>query len=115
MKKYIKPGLITVLLIYLFLKPNLPSDEEMIAHFYKNKADIEELVKQWRTHEDFLSVSAWKKSESTIHGLMWKEFLHIPQVPRIENNYLIGPMNHDGKYLFEKRVLSSLNTAPFFW
>jgi hypothetical protein len=46
---------------------------------------------------------------------VWKDYLHFPEPPRIEQGYLLGPMRTDGEYSYKKRVFSSLNYYPFAW
>jgi hypothetical protein len=52
---------------------------------------------------------------STKHGII-KQFVYIPEIPRIENNKLLSPLNINGEHYFRKPLLSSLNYIPFrFW
>ncbi|MDL2275706.1 hypothetical protein LJC22_06235 [Desulfosarcina sp. OttesenSCG-928-G10] len=46
---------------------------------------------------------------------VWKQYLHFPEPPKIEQGYLFGPMQKDGQYGYRKRVFSSLNTYPSDW
>lgn len=46
---------------------------------------------------------------------VWKEYINFPEPPRIDQNYLFGPMQEDGKYGYKKRVFNSLNVYPPDW
>ena len=46
---------------------------------------------------------------------VWKDYLHFPEPPRIEQGYLLGPMRTDGTYSYKVRVFSSLNYYPPDW
>jgi len=45
-------------------------------------------------------------------GTVWKTYLHFPEPPRIEDGYLLGPMETDGTYRDKKRAFSSLDYYP---
>jgi len=55
------------LLSFVMFHPGLPGDEEMIAHFYKHRADIEELVARYRRFvpKDNGFYSDWSKQTNT--------------------------------------------------
>ena len=46
---------------------------------------------------------------------IWKDYFYIPEVPRIENNMLLGPYYTNGKYSARERVLPSLDGFPDKW
>jgi hypothetical protein len=46
---------------------------------------------------------------------VWKDYLHFPEPPRIEDGCLLGPMLADGRYMYKKRAFSSLNYYPWRW
>lgn len=49
------------------------------------------------------------------HGLVWKDFEFFPEVPRIENGELLGPVDSGGKYTFRHPVRASLNRFSTRW
>lgn len=46
---------------------------------------------------------------------VWKDLYFFPEVPRIENGEMLGPLDSDGKYSFRSRVFPSLNHYPDNW
>lgn len=46
---------------------------------------------------------------------IWKTLFFYPEVPRIENGWLVGPARTDGKNELHHRVLPSLNSYPTDW
>ncbi len=50
-----------------------------------------------------------------VHGSLWKDYYFFPEVPRIENDELLGPIRSDGDYSFRARVFASLNRLPPQW
>ncbi|MDR3054117.1 MAG: hypothetical protein LBU53_01760 [Zoogloeaceae bacterium] len=55
------------------------------------------------------------RTGNIIYGVLWKEIIFVPEVPRIENGWLLGPLNNKGRYSFQSRVFSSLNRIPPRW
>lgn len=49
------------------------------------------------------------------YGTVWKTYLHFPEPPRIEDGYLLGPLEADGSYGYKKTTASNLNYFPLFW
>ena len=47
--------------------------------------------------------------------LIWKTLFFYPEVPRLENGWLLAPAREDGKIELHHRVLPSLNTYPPDW
>lgn len=60
-------ALISLLLCYVVFYPGLPRDEEMIEHFYRHRADIEELIRRYRNFVpiDNGSHHAWAQQVGT--------------------------------------------------
>jgi hypothetical protein len=52
---------------------------------------------------------------SKAYILVWKRLMYFPEPPRIEDGYLLGPVDEKGNYSFKKRVRSSLNRFPFYF
>ncbi|MDL2322071.1 hypothetical protein LJC47_07005 [Desulfosarcina sp. OttesenSCG-928-B08] len=46
---------------------------------------------------------------------VWKDYLHFPEPPRIEQGHLLGPIQEDGQYGYKKRIFTSLNIYPPDW
>lgn len=46
---------------------------------------------------------------------IWKDYYYFPQIPRIEEEQLLGPLREDGEYSFKDRALNSLNSFPDNW
>lgn len=46
---------------------------------------------------------------------IWKDFYHIPEVPKIENGKLWYPVDVDGKLKSGRRIFTSLNDYPPEW
>jgi hypothetical protein len=44
-----------------------------------------------------------------------KDYYHIPELPRIEDGWLLGPVNREGKHFFRTRVVASTNWFPLTW
>jgi hypothetical protein len=63
---------------------------------------------------DWANDRAFRKS-TIIRGVIWKDYNFFPEPPRIENGKLLGPVGHTGEYIFQDRVLSSLNHIPPNW
>lgn len=168
-------------------KTELPTDEEMIKHFYENRSDIEILVSRYRTydpgpkksHDDWMTIAdtplimkkakvfrieyspldPWapnpysletaKQQEQVIfkknttipisvpfsfykQGMLWIEFspreryreprlltgvvsktlVFIPEVPKIEDGYLLGPLRTNGEYSFKIKIVESTDFIP---
>lgn len=49
------------------------------------------------------------------YSTIWKDYLHFPEPPQIENGYLLGPLDIDGTYSYKKPTASNLNFYPLFW
>jgi len=49
------------------------------------------------------------------YSTIWKTYIHFPEPPRIEDGYLLGPVNMDGEYSYKERALTSLNFYPLGW
>jgi hypothetical protein len=176
----------------LLWRTGLPSDEEMIAHFYAHRADIEELVRRFRNFEmpekdDSLPKNAyqWDKQPGTpelmkrarvwnitgfgpmwlpdpysteavkeiekiykylparrriflrerkygaikirrnpkerffrghpIYLNIWKNLIFFPEIPRIEDGWLLGPVRTNGRHAYRNRTSYSLNYFPKHW
>lgn len=79
--KHHKKCVLFILLIVLsyyqvLVKTGLPSDEEMIRHFYENKTEIETLVSSFRTFEEpkdkpYSHIVGWEMQES-VQALLTK-------------------------------------------
>ncbi len=182
--KLISLAAIAVAYYVLIVRNPLPSDEQMIANLYEHRADIEELIRRYRSYpsEPKIDHSKWRKEGDTpallkragiryigdvipgpwlpnpysietakkiefetknakslaiFHkygGLnlkpsprasflsrhlryvyIWKDYFYVPEVPRIENDMLLGPYDTEGKYSSRKRVLPSLDSFPDKW
>ncbi|WP_392564381.1 hypothetical protein RHO13_02125 [Orbus wheelerorum] len=167
---------------FTFIFIGLPSDEKMIAHFYKNRQDIETLVNSFRYFEpedDGSHYMPWFNTASTqplmaragvcnigtiiptwypnpyskeaaqeryakgptgvlyhypyktikinlspfnqyrtdklLYGWIWKDLVYIPEIPRIENGVLLGPVDENGEHLNNDYVLDSLDNIPPQW
>ncbi|QLI81223.1 hypothetical protein HZU75_06575 [Chitinibacter fontanus] len=46
---------------------------------------------------------------------VWKDLYFIPEVPRIEDGELLGPIYSNGKYSYRERIFPSLNRFPDYW
>ncbi len=46
---------------------------------------------------------------------VWKDLYFIPEIPLIENGYMLWPFNLKGEYSARGRVFSSLNYFPIKW
>lgn len=55
------------------------------------------------------------RRNTLLFGVIWKDYYFFPEVPRIENGALLGPVNHKGEYSFRSRTLHSLNRFPINW
>ncbi len=65
-------------------------------------------------HPDQSDDSGYRRN-TLLHGVIWKDYYYFPEVPRIENGYLHGPIYPNGNFSFCSRVLPSLNRLPFPW
>lgn len=54
-------------------------------------------------------------SSSFRYVTVWKQIIHFPEPPRIENGYLLGPMQKNGQYMYKERAFTSLNHYPADW
>jgi hypothetical protein len=53
---------------------------------------------------------------SRLHrAVVWKDYYHFPELPRIEDGWLLGPLNTRGRYVYRRRVVSSANWFPLAW
>ena len=80
-------------------------------------------------HADRMDDSSYRRN-TLLFGVIWKDYYFFPEVPRVENGVLLGPLSIVGKGLrgsrfHEKegvattqdrdRVLPSLNSFPPDW
>ena len=47
--------------------------------------------------------------------IVWNDYYHIPELPRIEDGWLLGPLNPRGRHSYRRRVVSSTNWFPLTW
>ena len=47
--------------------------------------------------------------------VVWKEYFHVPENPRIEDGWLLGQFDEKGAPNLRRRVVSSTNHFPLVW
>lgn len=54
-------------------------------------------------------------ARSLYYVSVWKDFYHIPKVPRIENGELLWPVRATGEYSARRRIFLTLDQYPESW
>ena len=84
------------------------------AHHYYGALKIVPATTPRINHPEQSDDRSYRRN-TLLHGVIWKDYYFFPEVPRIENGDLLGPINHNGKYSYRSRVLPTLNRLPNHW
>jgi len=108
---------------FLIIRNPLPSDEEMIAHFYAHRADFEELVRRYREYDrpSDKDTSFWYKEGDTLDLYKRASILDVEFSAPVWFTfpYTLGTaieveerMKKDGRSLFHKYGALSISLSP---